>query len=86
MKDTQYARIEPSTSEKTVADFHHLYKNHGYAREHQPQRELFPDEKLEKEGAGKSQLSGENDDACGEPVFHPDILQEVAHSWQELVS
>jgi hypothetical protein len=46
----------------------------------------FPIEKLEKERAGKSQLSGKNDNACGEPVFHPDILQEVAHSWQELVS
>jgi hypothetical protein len=74
---------QTSISKKTVADFHHLYKNHGNTRQHQPERERFPDEELEKIGARKTQLSGQNDDAQREKMFHPDILQEVAHSWQE---
>jgi len=68
---------------QTVADFHHLHKNHGNTRERQPKRERFPNEELEKVSTRKTQLSGQNDDAQREEMFHPGVLQGVAHSWQE---
>jgi hypothetical protein len=76
---------QPGTSilKKTVADFHHLYKNHRNAHQHQPERERLPHEELEKVNARKTKLSGQNEDGERENMFHPDIFQEVAHSWQE---
>ena len=68
---------------QTVADFHHLHKDHGNIRERQPQRERFPNEDLVKVSTRKTQLSGQNDNAQRKEMFHPGFFQGVAHSWQE---